>query len=345
MSDATLNLDLNDIGRSDGRGALRRSAIWRPQPRFVHEITTTLQLDAVNDAGGIAVQFEPTPKGAVHLAFEGSQSETLSIWTTRAHHGFISRPKLAADLITIRFVRTGFMLRDDKRGEGTVVGFDQAMCASFGEMHHEQASAGFSATTASIGRDAVERACRTLSGSESVLLPRFLSVVDANSPGLAALRQTLAVLQDQLVRRIDNDLTVPLLQELLVYQFVSAWPSSGGSMTPKPADISVRPIKLALDFIEANLRRAIRISDIAHAAGLNARALQTGFRRHVGCSPVQYLISRRLDRVHAALQLESDLSIQDIATIWGFTHMSDFGRRYRQRFGRSPRDTVKPIRQ
>ncbi|WP_168377310.1 helix-turn-helix domain-containing protein [Sphingomonas sp. Leaf343] len=314
-------------------------ARWRPQTHFRHAVTTGGQLELLNEAGGIAVDFEPLPQSPIHFAFAGSQSETLSIWTTRSDHGFISRPKISADLITLRFVRTGFMLRDDAHGDGTVVGFDQALCVSFDAMRREQASPGFSATTATMSRDAIVHACRTLSGSEAAILPQFRPVVETGNAGLAALRQTLNILWYQLGQRRDDDLMIPLLEELLVYQFVSAWPSIGTTIAPNPVDVSIRPIKTALDFIEGNLRRTLSISDIAAAAGLTARALQTGFKRHVGCSPVQHLIARRLDRVHAALQTDDDLSVAQAASTWGFAHMSDFSRRYRERYGCLPSDT------
>ena len=76
---------------------------------------------------------------------------------------------------------------------------------------------------------------------------------------------------------------------------------------------------------------------MAAAAGVGVRRLQTMFKAETGRTPVQFILERRLERVRADLGTASDgLSIHEIASRWGFTHMGDFGRRYRARFGEPP---------
>ncbi len=315
------------------------STVWRPQPRFSHVASTADQLDQLNESGGLAVDFAGLPKSPVHIAFAGSQSETLSIWTTETRSGFRTSPTLAADLVTIRFVNSGAMSRKGQGGKDVVVGFNEALFTSFEEMRHEQAMPGFSAITATVSRQAVIAACQAISGRDAAVLPSFNAIVPLHTVGLVALRQTLVRLRHQLIDHGGpDDWMTPLLQEMLVYQLVSTWPTLGPSFEQKIGQSGERPVRLAIDYVEANLHRRMEIAEIAGAAGLSVRALQIAFKKRTGCSPVQYLISRRLDRVHAMLQTMEKAPIRQVASQWGFTHMSDFARRYRARFGHSPRE-------
>lgn len=315
----------------------RAAADWRPQQRFVHSIVDSDQLDQLNDGGGIAVRFSPAQSRSVHIAFAGSQSDTLSVWQTNSAKGFISAPKSSADLVTIRFVDQGAMSRIDWRGADLVVGFDQALLSSFEAMRCEQATPGFSAITATVRRDAVIQACRVLSGADAPILPQFDTVVDLRTSGLSAVRATVLALQHRLSQdQHQADLMNPLLEEVLLYQLVGCWPAAGTTPPPRAADLTAQAVRRAVDYIEGNLGRRIAIQDIAAAAGLSVRALQIAFKQRVGCSPVHYLIGRRLDRVHSHLQIAEGKTIRQIASLWGFVHMSDFARRYRERFGSLP---------
>nr|WP_249042648.1 helix-turn-helix transcriptional regulator [Sphingomonas carotinifaciens] len=97
-----------------------------------------------------------------------------------------------------------------------------------------------------------------------------------------------------------------------------------------------RAVRQAIDYIEAHLRERIAIRDLAEAVGISVRALQIAFKQQMGCTPINYIIARRLDRVHAQLRLSENETIRQVAASWGFVHMSDFAKRYRERFGHLP---------
>lgn len=318
---------------------LHKPSLWHPQARFTHLVADNAAMDMVNESGGIAVTFEPLPKSQVRIEFEGSQSETFSVWTTNTRSGFTTAPKIFAELVTIRFVNSGYMSRDGLSGENLIVPFDHALFTSFEEMRCEKASPGFSATTATVTRDALARGYRALNGENSLFVPSFDRLVKSDTVGMIALRKTLSTLQDQMVvNSSQTDLMTPLLQEMLIYQMISAWPTIEDPNRTARYETNDRPVLIAMDYIEANLHRQIQIAELAAVTGIGLRTLQLGFKRRLGCSPVQYMIGRRLDHVHSALSKRSDRSIRAIAEQWGFTHMSDFSRRYRDRFGHTPRN-------
>lgn len=304
---------------------------------MVHSIGTVEQLDQINSSKGVPVVFERLAKLPVHLAFRGAQSDTLSVWSTESDSGFISKRNLHADVVTIRFVDRGTMARANARGDDTFTSFDQASFSSYEEMSSQQASPGFSAITAAVSRRALLDAYIALGGHDGSRLPSFDRVVDVRSVSLRSLRTTLTLLRDQmLVPFSDSDLMTPLLRDLLIYQIISAWPAETMSADGQGHGPSDRPVRLAIDYIEANLRRRLDIAEIAGASGLPVRGLQNAFKKTVGCSPVHFLIARRLDKVHASLRASDTLTVRQVATEWGFTHMSDFTRRYSERFGQTP---------
>ena len=118
----------------------------------------------------------------------------------------------------------------------------------------------------------------------------------------------------------------------------STWfEQEGGHATP-------RAVRRAMDLIEEHAHEPLTVEDIAEAVGASVRALQSGFRRHVGSSPLTYLRDVRLELVHEALR-EADPnrgpSVTDLALSHGFTHLGRFAQAYRERFGVTPSDTLR----
>lgn len=109
-----------------------------------------------------------------------------------------------------------------------------------------------------------------------------------------------------------------------------------------PADVTPRHIHRAIDYMRANLHRALTMIDIAEAVGISDRYLQLGFRRFRDTTPAMYLRQIRLEAVHAELSRpENHLPINEVALKWGFAHMGRFAAQYRVAFGISPSETVK----
>ena len=74
------------------------------------------------------------------------------------------------------------------------------------------------------------------------------------------------------------------------------------------------------------------------AAGVGVRALQAGFRRSLGTTPLAYLRDHRLDLARQALATGRE-PVTQVAFRFGFAHLGRFSAVYRERFGESPRAT------
>lgn len=97
------------------------------------------------------------------------------------------------------------------------------------------------------------------------------------------------------------------------------------------------------DWVEAHHHRPIGVTDIAAAAGLGVRQLQSVCQEQWGVTPTQLLRGVRLDHARAALiaARPGPRTITDVAGAAGYLHMSRFAAHYRRRFGETPTQTLK----
>lgn len=92
-------------------------------------------------------------------------------------------------------------------------------------------------------------------------------------------------------------------------------------------------------FIEEHLTEDIGVEQLMAVARVSERSLYTLFERQVGLSPRDYLRQRKLERVHAELQMASARSVTQVALDHGFLHLGRFSEAYRKRFGELPSQT------
>ncbi|MCH8552343.1 MAG: helix-turn-helix domain-containing protein [Natronospirillum sp.] len=85
------------------------------------------------------------------------------------------------------------------------------------------------------------------------------------------------------------------------------------------------------------LDKPFSLQQLAQAVGLSSRTLSRRFVNATGESPKQYWLQLRLLRAEEMLR-ETNLSVQDIAELLGFSDASYFIRLFRQRAGVTPND-------
>jgi AraC-like DNA-binding protein len=103
-----------------------------------------------------------------------------------------------------------------------------------------------------------------------------------------------------------------------------------------------RHVKRAIDVMEADPGLPVTVHDLARVSGVGVRALQEGFHRHVGVSPMAYLRRLRLARAHEELRAASrgQATVASVASRWGFVHLGRFAAAYRRTYGVSPAETL-----
>ncbi|MET7328979.1 AraC family transcriptional regulator [Nonomuraea sp. NPDC005650] len=106
------------------------------------------------------------------------------------------------------------------------------------------------------------------------------------------------------------------------------------------APLTSAALRRARHFCEEHAAEPITLTDIATAARVSVRALQSGFREHLQTTPMAYLRNVRLARAHADLlhiaATGGQTTVTEVALRWGFTHLSRFAFFYRQTYGQAP---------
>ena len=92
----------------------------------------------------------------------------------------------------------------------------------------------------------------------------------------------------------------------------------------------------AMTLMEQNIEEPLSSLEVAEAVGLSERQLQRLFREHTGRTTNDYYVNLRLQHSQLLL-LQTSMPIVQIALASGFATPSHFSKRYRDRFGYSPR--------
>lgn len=102
-----------------------------------------------------------------------------------------------------------------------------------------------------------------------------------------------------------------------------------------------RRLEHVCDYIDAHLAEPLTLTTLEETAGMSRRNLQYAFLKRFGCTPMEWVRERRLDWAHRQLaSAPPGQRIIDIALGSGFGHLANFSRRYRERFGEAPSETL-----
>lgn len=105
-------------------------------------------------------------------------------------------------------------------------------------------------------------------------------------------------------------------------------------------------VRDATDYALSHTTEPITVGDLCERLNISRRMLNYCFLEVFGTNPVQYLRTLRLNGVRRELRecSGSTTAIRDIASNWGFWHLSRFAGEYRELFGELPSDTLRGLR-
>ena len=104
-----------------------------------------------------------------------------------------------------------------------------------------------------------------------------------------------------------------------------------------------RECDLVRRYIDNHFKESLTLEQLAGLAHLNKYYLSHTFRREFGVSPINYLISRRIEESRFLLR-ETDHSLSLIAQMLGFSTLSYFSQSFRRVEGMSPMEYRKQNR-
>ncbi|GAA1862790.1 AraC family transcriptional regulator [Pseudonocardia ailaonensis] len=226
------------------------------------------------------------------------------------------------------------------RGRGVVVSPREPV-------YFEEWSPDCRLVTARFEPAALERVLASLLGAEPVHPLSFDPQLDLEAPRGGSFLRTLQLLRSEL-DRADGMATDPVMAGSLAgLAMTGLLRGQAHNYTDRLEDTG-RPgapaaIRAVLELIEARAAEIVSVVDLARAAGLSVRALEAGFRRHVGRSPMAYLRDHRLAQAHAELRESGpdETTSSAVARRWGFHHYGRFAATYHSRYGLSPAATLR----
>ena len=115
--------------------------------------------------------------------------------------------------------------------------------------------------------------------------------------------------------------------------------------TPETTQPGQQQLTQLMAWMDAQLDQPIGLSDLEAQSSYSRRALQYLFRRQTGCTPMQWLRLRRLDRAMARLQQpQPGDSISRIAQCCGYTNLAAFSRDFMAQHKCRPSDVLRNSR-
>jgi AraC-like DNA-binding protein len=136
------------------------------------------------------------------------------------------------------------------------------------------------------------------------------------------------------------------LLRLAASSMLHVFPHTGMTAARTVAAGRVQPavVRRAVAFMDAHADRPLTVAQVAGAAGVGARALQSAFRRHLDTTPLSYLRRARLERARHDLLTAAPgdgTTVARTARRWGFTDAGRFTAGYRTAFGELPSHTLR----
>jgi AraC-like DNA-binding protein len=134
------------------------------------------------------------------------------------------------------------------------------------------------------------------------------------------------------------------LFDLVVSGFLATFPLTAERSSAGGTDVQPAAIRRALAYIDEHLADPIEVVEIAAAARVSVRALHAAFRRHLGVTPMEQVLNRRLEAVRQELVRADgpvDVTVAEVARRWGFAHLSRFAARYRAAYRENPSETLR----
>lgn len=164
-------------------------------------------------------------------------------------------------------------------------------------------------------------------------LPRYQETVDARAGGLIRNIFEEAVGQVQDYDEMIDLRLYELLLRLLRQQNEAGedWQSAG-----YPADVPENEnIRKALQIVEKELERPIRVAELARRCGYSENYFRQFFRECMGVSPNGYINQRKLSKAKERM-LYSDQNVTQIAESLGYQSIHYFSRLFKKMTGITP---------
>jgi AraC-like DNA-binding protein len=204
----------------------------------------------------------------------------------------------------------------------------------------------------SISRQRLLESARVMLGGQRLLdvdfdTPRILSTRHGTIDFLRMLEQLCGLIDQfgghlELLNNFSPDETIVRVVVMMLAPELF-FPEESDRRKNGKARVDV--INFLCEFVAANSDQPINLTTLESVSGLSARVLQQEFKKRYACSPLQWVREQRLDHARQMLQIPSVITtVSMVAAQCGFDNLSDFAKRYLQRFKELPSETLRKSR-
>lgn len=171
-----------------------------------------------------------------------------------------------------------------------------------------------------------------------VQFPTTLSKRDSACPFLLKETQLQHVISLMTVMLEENSQRQPGYQVIIRTHLLALTAYLSRCFLPDQNKMSLRMERIiaTVNYMEENLRRPIRVGELAELVYLSPRQYDRIFQKVYGMSPAAYLAELRLNRA-CQLMIDPRLPIREIGEQCGFSDNAFFYRCFKKRFGIPPK--------
>ncbi len=136
------------------------------------------------------------------------------------------------------------------------------------------------------------------------------------------------------IQKEGGDYLEPRMEAMMTLILTDAQALRPDLFTPAN-QLSFLPIQDIMSQLDAHFTEPFSLTELARRFHVSPGCLSAHFRRAVGVSPMQYVVSSRMQRAKLLLS-HSELPVAGIAQQCGYPDPSNFVRRFRQQYGLTP---------
>ncbi len=168
-----------------------------------------------------------------------------------------------------------------------------------------------------------------------------LQTTEVKAKNLRDLHLNVLDQASALAHRQPGPQTLRQLRDEILMEWLEALPPQVDTSELPTLERRKKLVDRACELMLGHADEPLSILEVCSRVGTSRRKLNYCFQDVLGTTPVKYLRSMRLNGVRRALkQAAPGFTIQDIASHWGFWHLSQFAQDYKNLFGELPSETL-----
>ena len=133
----------------------------------------------------------------------------------------------------------------------------------------------------------------------------------------------------------ENHLQMSTATTLLLNHLIKNYSHTEWQAPEVKGGLSPYTLKQLLEWIDQHIQQSLTLSDLAEQTQLSEYHFAHMFKQSMQMPPHQYVMQRRLELAHQALQ-QTTANMTDISEQYGFSSSSHFSHRFKKHFGYTP---------